>query len=197
MLCNLFRLMGVDRPSYLDLGAHHPYVISNTALLYERGSRGVNVEANPVLIELLREARPEDTTVNLGVGPEQGTFPFYQFSKGSGLNTFSVSVAEQQASKRPIVQIVHLPVWTISRIVDEYCGGVYPDLLSLDLEGLDLAVLKSADFSRSRPRIVIAELRDPDATEARVFMRQSGYHVLCRMMANLIFVHENWIGRVS
>ena len=81
MLCNLFRLMGIERPGYLDLGAHHPYVISNTALLYERGSRGVNVEANPALVVAFREVRPDDVTVNVGVGPEQGTRPFYQFTK--------------------------------------------------------------------------------------------------------------------
>jgi FkbM family methyltransferase len=197
MLCNLFRLMGLDRPGYLDLGAHHPYVISNTALLYERGSRGVNVEANPLLVEAFREARPDDLTINVGVGPEQGTLPFYQFTKQSGLNTFSEAIVAARSDRHPVEEVVHLPVWTISKIVDEYCGGVYPDLLSLDLEGLDLAVLKSADFSISRPRVVIAELQGEEAEEARLLMYGWGFRVLCRMVSNLLFVHEDWIGNVS
>ena len=197
MLCNLFRLMGVEMPGYLDLGAHHPYVISNTALLYERGSRGVNVEANPLLIEAFREARPEDLTVNLGVGPEQGTFPFYQFSSKGGLNTFSEAVVDSWGEKQRVERVVHLPVWTITRIVEEYCGGIYPELLSLDLEGLDLPVLASADFTKSHPLVVVAELRGPEAGEARTLMANWGFRVLCRMMSNLIFVHEDWIGKVS
>ena len=33
----VFKARGVGRPSYLDIGAHHPYWLSNTALFYERG----------------------------------------------------------------------------------------------------------------------------------------------------------------
>ncbi|MDH4409099.1 MAG: FkbM family methyltransferase [Verrucomicrobiales bacterium] len=197
MLCNLFQLMGIDRPGYLDLGAYHPFVISNTALLYERGSRGVNVEANPRLVSEFQKARPEDLTVNLGVGPEQGTFPFYRFTEQGVLNTFSEPLAGTRSSGRPVHDVIHLPIWTISQIVDEYCGGVYPDLVSMDLEGLDLPVLKSADFSISRPRVVIAELQGENAAEARLLMADWGFRVLCRMVSNLLFVHEDWIGKVS
>ena len=197
MLCNLFRLMGIDRPGYLDLGAHHPYVISNTALLHERGSRGVNVEANPHLVEAFREARPDDLTINVGVGPEQGTWPFYRFTKRSGLNTFSEAIVAARADRHPVEEVVHLPVWTITRIVEECCGGAYPPLLSMDLEGLDLAVLKTADFSLSRPRVVIAELQGADAAEARPLMANWGFRVVCRMVSNLLFVHDDWIGKVS
>lgn len=196
MLCNLFRLMGIDRPGYLDLGAYHPFVISNTALLYERGSRGVNVEANPRLVSEFRKARPEDLTVNLGVGPEQGTFPFYRFTEQGVLNTFCEPLAGPRSAGGSLHDVIHLPVWTISQIVDEYCEGVYPDLLSMDLEGLDLAVLKTADFSISRPRVVIAELQGADAAEARLLMADWGFRVLCRMVSNLLFVHEEWIGNV-
>jgi hypothetical protein len=157
----------------------------------------VNVEANPVLVEAFREARPEDVTVNVGVGPERGTLPFYLFAQGSGLNTFSEAVVNSLAPKRPVRQVLHLPVLTLTEIVDEYCGGVYPELLSLDLEGLDFSVLGTADFSKSRPHVVISELRGAEAEESRRLMAKWGYRVLCRMMANLIFAHEEWIGKVT
>ncbi len=66
-LLNIFRLIGIETPSYLDLGAHHPWHISNTALMYHRGSRGVNVEANPILFEAFLTERPLDKNVNMGV----------------------------------------------------------------------------------------------------------------------------------
>lgn len=194
MLCNLFRLMKIDRPGYLDLGAHHPFVTSNTALLHERGSRGVNVEANPLLIDAFLEARPEDVTLNVGVGPEEGTFPFYTFSQRGGLNTFSASVAKSRQDRRPVERVLQLPVWRLDRIVAEHCGGNYPELLSIDLEGLDLPVLESADFSQSRPLVIVAELREPEASRAKAVLASWGYRTLCRMMANLIFVQEERIG---
>ncbi len=45
----VFDNLGIDNPSYLDIGAHHPTNISNTKLFYDAGSRGINVEANPNL----------------------------------------------------------------------------------------------------------------------------------------------------
>ena len=59
-ILNIFDMIGITRPSYLDIGAHDPFKISNTALLYLRGSRGINVEANPRLIEAFRVQRPDD-----------------------------------------------------------------------------------------------------------------------------------------
>lgn len=101
------------------------------------------------------------------------------------------------ARKHPVKRVIHLPVWTISEIVDEFCGGVYPELLSLDLEGFDYSVLASADFSRSHPLIIVAELQGKAAKEARALMDKWGFQVLCRMISNLIFVHRDCIGKVS
>jgi hypothetical protein len=62
-ILNLFNLLGIDRPTYIDLGAHHPETISNTKLLYDRGSRGINVEANPNLFKAFESQRLGDGTV--------------------------------------------------------------------------------------------------------------------------------------
>ena len=53
ILANAFALRGIEKPSFLDIGAHHPVHCSNTALLYARGARGVCVEANPNLIKFI------------------------------------------------------------------------------------------------------------------------------------------------
>src|SRR5689334_18987985 len=47
---HVFRLRGIPSPSYIDIGANHPYFINNTAMFYERGCRGINIEANPQLL---------------------------------------------------------------------------------------------------------------------------------------------------
>ena len=33
----IFNLRGISLPSYLDIGANHPYFISNTALFHKKG----------------------------------------------------------------------------------------------------------------------------------------------------------------
>ena len=59
---------GIDHPTYLDIGAHDPIIYNNTFLFYGRGSRGVLVEPNPVMVSKLRQARPGDTVLAVGIG---------------------------------------------------------------------------------------------------------------------------------
>ncbi len=66
-IINLFNCLRIQQPSWLDIGAHHPFHLSNTALLYQRGSRGINVEANPALMEAFKLHRPEDKNVCVAV----------------------------------------------------------------------------------------------------------------------------------
>ncbi len=40
----IFDVVGVSTPTYLGIGAHHPFELSNTAAFYKTGSRGVNVD---------------------------------------------------------------------------------------------------------------------------------------------------------
>lgn len=190
MILNLFNLMGITTPSYLDLGAHHPAVISNTALLYERGSRGVNVEANPACINAFKLHRPNDKTVEFGVGPRQGTFPFYIYGEYSGRNTFSLSEVESLQGRMKVSRTFQVTVLTVNTILENYCGGVWPDLLLTDLEGLDYEVLKSADFSKSKPKLIVTEARKDKSLEVRTLMSERDYILYCRMGENLFFVDK-------
>lgn len=187
MIANIFTLLGVTTPSYLDLGAHHPLDISNTALLYSRGSRGVNVEANPHLIEEFRRLRPDDVNANVGVGVKNAIMDFYMYSSTHGRNTFSRAELESYGTKPH--NTVPLPVFTINEIVATYCKGVYPDLLTLDIEGLDYEVLATADFSQTRPRLIVTEIRPGDEKAVKTLLEKWGYFCYCRMGENLFFLH--------
>ncbi len=68
ILLNVFHKLGIEKGKYFDVGAHNPWNISNTALLYERGWRGVCVEAHTNQIGGFEFARPEDNLMNVGVG---------------------------------------------------------------------------------------------------------------------------------
>lgn len=42
---------------YVDIGAYHPFMISNTAYFYKRGWHGINIEASPNLIQPFKRSR--------------------------------------------------------------------------------------------------------------------------------------------
>ncbi len=189
MILNLFDLMEIERPSYLDIGAHHPVVISNTKLLYDRGSRGVNVEANPALIAAFQTQRPEDKNVCAGVGPVPGQATFYMYSDSSGRNTFCSQEVESQKDLLTVQKEIQLQIVTLDSIVDQHCNGNYPPLLSIDIEGLDFDVLSTANFSDGKgPFVIVVETRRPDTARMAAMLDRKGFFLYCRMGENLFFV---------
>lgn len=193
-LLNIFDLMGIQKPSYLDLGAHHPYLISNTALMYERGCRGINVEANPMLMDNFHVYRSEDKNLNVGVGVLRGKKEFYILEDTSGLNTFCMAELDRIGSKP--TRSIMLEVVTLKHIVDEHCGGIYPDLLITDIEGMDYKVLEAEDFSKSKPKVICSEIRPHESKATSRMLAGKGFVLHSRVQANLIFIDANYLDSV-
>lgn len=189
IIANIFLLLRQERPTYLDIGANHPWHCSNTALLYKRGSRGVVIEASPEMAAVFHRERPQDSVLNVGAGAKPGLLPFYRFHEHSGRNTFSKQVADDFVREYPmhaVQDIIHVEVMTLDQIVEKFCDGKFPDYLSIDIEGLDQAVLEPADFSKTRPKVISSEM-----TEASPFLKSVGFTPYTRTWCNGIYLRED------
>jgi FkbM family methyltransferase len=197
-----FEVLGIKNPSYLDLGAHHPYFFSNTEYFYERGCRGVNVEPNPALIQEFSDRRPEDITLNVGISEEEGVADFYIFKLNSTHNTFSVDTAksfELQFPENPVVKTVKLRTTTVSKIIEEYCNGQYPAFMDIDIEGFEWEVLNQLEFQGSKPVIIMAEVvhnQDKTLSDFNELLKRMGYTPYCRTTANIIYVDNNYYDKL-
>lgn len=194
MLLNIFDMLKIEKGSYLDLGANHPYIISNTALLYEKGWRGVNVEANINCMLDFCEHRSEDKNIFVGVAAKGGTLPFYMRDQKSGLNTFDLKETAWWGDMENRSGIL-LPVTTINLIVQVYCKDIWPDLLLLDIEGLDYEVLESAKFQDDNsPKIIVVETRTQEhkSKPMKDLLNSKGYFCYCRMGENLFFIRNDF-----
>jgi FkbM family methyltransferase len=202
----LFRSFGMSRFSYLDVGANHPDFISNTYLFYKQGSRGVCVEPNSALCTKHRRLRPEDVCLNVGVGfDDRKTADFYLFGGfADGLSTFSKSDAEHWVNvgmdgigKFRSPQVVIMPLMSINEIISK--TGT-PDFLSVDVEGLDLEILRTLDFERYPIKCICVETLRHDQNqqasrdiESLRFMEKHGYIIYADTGINTIFVNLNWL----
>jgi FkbM family methyltransferase len=207
----LFNILGIRQPTYLDIGANHPRLTSNTYYFYDRGASGVLVEPNPRLCKMLRSARPRDVVLEVGVGPEADTdAEFYVFGGyADGHSTFSKSEATHWETvglkghpKFPVAKVIRVPLVPINRIIAEHFAGRAPNLLSLDVEGLDLNVLKGLDFERFAPDVACVETLRYDehqATHKRndiiEFMLAKKYMVYADTRVNTIFCRSELLGK--
>lgn len=190
----------LNRPSYIDVGAFNPWYLSNTALFYKEGSRGINIEANPQLIQKFTAERPRDTSLNVGVGTKEGSMPFFIFEDPT-LSTFSETEANmaqaEYGHKLAATQMVQ--VRTINSIVSEYSGGKWPDILTIDVEGIDVEVMQSADFSQSKPKIICAETAEYSPIGAGKkreeyirLIQEKGYYLYADTNLNSIFAENDF-----
>ncbi len=158
ILLGMLETLGITRPRYLDVGAFHPTISSNTFLLYLHGGQGVLVEPNPQMAPLIARARPRDTFVNAGVGIDDARqADYFMLRDRPQLNTFSKAQAERYTRQGlKVERVPDMPLRPIGEIIAEHFDDA-PDLLSLDVEGLDLAILKTLDLERIRPAVLCVE----------------------------------------
>jgi len=167
---------------YVDVGAHHPYRFSNTALLHERGWSGLNIDMDARAIAAFRACRPNDINVLGGVGEFEEEKEVYIFEEGA-VSTLSAAVAEHQSLvvNRAIHKQDRITVRPLRTLLAEHMpAGTEIDLLDVDVEGLDLQVLRSNDWSRFRPNVVLVEthgatfatLKDHEVTR---YLNDQGY----------------------
>lgn len=193
LLASLFAMIGIEKTTYMDLGANHPVLISNTHFLYKQGCRGINIDANPDMKSVFDKARPEDININVGVSVKEGTIPFYVFGEQCSLNTFSKSEAEKLQSLNCTIQkVIELPVVKLESIVSKYCPNGFPDFLDCDIEGLDYEVLKDYDLTSNGPKVICVEVRSEDIGKFDEMLKNKGYFRFCRLSGNNIYVQNKY-----
>jgi len=195
----LFKHMKIDKPTYIDIGAYRPVQSNNTYLFYLAGGHGVLVEPNVDLTAELKRERPRDVTLPVGIGfsDKEELMDYYRMEIAEW-NTFDAEEAKRRVERTgggvKILETVKVPLLPLNKVIAEHFGGKAPDFLSVDVEGLDLAILKSLDFEKYRPKIICAEAlvvltskMEPDVGE---FLKTKGYAMRGMTFPNQIFVDE-------
>lgn len=182
---------------YVDVGAHHPYRFSNTFHFHRKGWRGVNIDADPQAIEYFRLVRPSDINLCTGIGEVGGMLQFHRFNEPA-LNTFDISLAADRAALPGyrVVECIDVEVKPLAQVLGETLpDGQKIDFLSVDVEGFDFQVLRSNDWMRFRPEVLLVEVRgatihELEADESYAFARSTGYSAIAKTQNTVIFRDE-------
>ncbi len=193
----LARLFGrTTRGFYVDVGAHHPYRFSNTCLLHRQGWQGVNIDADEDAIKAFRRHRPRDVNLALGVSEYAGQQTFYRFSDPA-LNTIDPELARQRSAmpQYRLLEQKQIKVERLETLLKRHVPRVQSiDLLNVDVEGHDLEVLRSNDWSLFQPRCIVVEARAKALGELATdpvygLLAERGYWLFAKTVNTLIFLH--------
>ena len=196
----LFHEKKINSISYLDIGTNNPDYGNNSFLFYSTGSSGVCVEADPALIPAIKEMRPGDKVMNFGVSVSNDTEADFYVFDCQAVNTFDKEEADKRIANGSykMTGIIKIPLVNINSLIKDNFEK-YPDFLSLDIEGLDLAVLKTLDFDKYPLPVICAEtceysdnhIRQKDNSIAE-FLLTKGYEIYADTYINTIFVNKKW-----
>ena len=201
----LFTQLNISQPSYLELGVCKPILGSNTYRFYKQGGKGVLVEADKTQIGYIKEKRPLDVVINVGVSiGDEKEADFYVFDI-EGYNTFSKEEAShrEKNSESKIVRTDKVALKSINEIIDKNFNA-YPDFLSIDIEGLDFEVLKSLDLQKYPIPVICAEtctfsethIKPKDKSIEDLMLAQ-GYFLYADTYINSIFVNKTWFNTIK
>jgi FkbM family methyltransferase len=196
---HVFDALGILRPSYIDIGAHHPFRHSNTALFYLLGSTGINIEPDPDLFRKFPKRRPHDKNLNIGISSEEGLLEFFVM-KNPTLNTFSREKAENYEKEQgvSISETKLIKVCTLASVLENYGNGKFWDFMSLDVEGFEMPILKSIDWEEFSPKVICCEtISFSDCGKGKKdhtiidFLVSKGFMVYADTSVNTIFVKKD------
>jgi FkbM family methyltransferase len=180
---------------FVDVGAHHPKRYSNTYYFYINGWRGINVDAAPGSMQPFSQARPRDINVEAAVASENKALTFYEFDEPTLIGFCKdISLNRHENGPYKIVGERQIETVTLTEVLDRCLpAGQRIDFLNVDVEGLDLDVLASNDWTKYQPTVVLAEdltltsMRDLDKSPVVCLMQQQGYELYCKVVNTLIF----------
>jgi len=195
----IFNLRGILKPSYIDIGANDPFFLSNTALFYEIGCRGINIEANPTLAERFKIHRPQDINLNIGIDSNPGELDFY-IMQDNTLSTFSKEECDSMVAQGKLLsEIKKIRLTTIDAILEKHFNNQFPDFMSIDVEGMDFEILQSIDYLKSSPKIICVEAAEysPIGAGARRnelidFLISKNYYEYANTNLNAIMVRKDF-----
>ncbi len=197
-------LLHGKRPKrYVDMGANHPFYLSNTALLYAAGGEGVLVEPDPFFAGLLRSKRSRDSVLQCGVHFSGESHADFYVMNPPTLNTFSRHEMTRYVEMgHKLNKTIQVKLMVVNDILDQ-AGSL--DFMNIDVEGLDQSILELVDWERFRPSCVCVETigyeteKEPTKLNDIIeLMSEHDYFPYADTFINTIFVDQHqWENRWS
>lgn len=172
---------------FIEIGAYHPKVFSNTRALYEMGWSGVYVEPSaPCFKHFIDEYATEKriTLLNVAIAEKEGTVVFYE-SGGDAISTTSIAHKQKwEAGYKVTYNEIEVPAMAMRRLIDNYGWGI--DFLNLDVEGTNLELFNLVPDSFWQQLKMLCIEHDGHFAPILARLAPFGFKELARNAENLI-----------
>ena len=149
---------------FVQIGAHDGRTLDPIApFVRAHGWRGLLIEPQPAVFEQLKANyadRPDLILENVAVGAAEGTLRLHRFRNAEAANHASMLASTRKHyltlnsdKAKGELEAIDVPMRTLRQLLEKH-RIERVDLLQIDTEGSDFAILQSIDFTVVRPAII-------------------------------------------
>ena len=168
----------------MDIGCFHPIRYNNTYLLYKSGWRGINIDLNPVCIDMFNIIRKNDENICSVIGEKNGNVKVYIEHLFSAANTTDKQIYEKDQKKNKLFKnIINSKMRKFDDIVKEKF-----DFLNIDVEGIDYDILKKINLVFYQPKLVCIEiLENKEKNKIFQYLEKNNYSFCKKLRVSYFF----------
>ena len=182
---------------YVDIGCYHPIRYNNTALLFNRGWKGVNIDMNQTSIDLFNIIRNKDINICAAISntnKEVTQFTDHLFSPVNTIDkNFSVAISKKLSTNNFLEKKIF--THTFDEIIKKNIADIHTiDFLNIDVESHDFEVLQSIDLLYFKPKIICIETENPldnsNYKKIKNYLQNYNYYLIKKIGLNGIFEYN-------
>jgi FkbM family methyltransferase len=141
-----------------------------------------------------------DIYIDKPVSDKRELLTYYAFNEPA-LNGFSKKLKDERIIATSPYRVIFekkIETSTLSEILDEYLPENQDiDFLSIDVEGLDFLVLKSINFNKYKPKVILVEilgstLEDLIDNEISIYLKNFQYIIHSKSINSTIFISNTF-----
>ena len=156
------------------------------------------MDAMPGSMKLFNKIRPRDINIEKPISDKKHILTYYAFNEPA-LNGFSKELSEKRESADNDYHIIFtkdIETFTLAEVLDQ---NIPPnqtiDFLTIDVEGLDLNVLKSNNFKKYKPKVILIEIIESSLSktenhEITKYLKEYNYSIYAKTVGTVFFVRN-------
>lgn len=146
---------------FIEVGAFNGKHLSNTYFLEQQGWDGICIEPFPKYFDLCKQERKAHC-INAACTSKSTTSVTFWTEKDGLFSRIGGNKPPKVKHKE--LTSIEVPGITLNQAIEQYPTNII-DFLSVDVEGLEVNVLKGLNFKKHSPRLIVAEANWPIAIQ--------------------------------
>jgi len=182
---------------YIDIGAGQPVRGSNTYYFYKRGWDGFLIDPLRFNQKLNSIFRKRDIKLESLIADQDEFLDFFEFYPGEYSTTVKKvadNLLDRNIKLKNTYKVKCFPLGSL----DILMKPTDPSFVSIDVEGMDLDVLKSNNWEKIKPRVICIEEDPPIKSESKIskYLKTVDYKYMNSTGVSSIYVHEEYLLKI-